>query len=1769
MPAQYKENTSYWNEPSANGRIGFSKLRAIAMQKVADLQANQGQQKTSGIPTKYQSLTTIPSSSSNPWASSLPQFPTNQPVGAAFSEKYKNLQQYRTETGDPLATQTNQPWYTPETPTTRIANMPDFLGAGQYLTDPNSNNVANERVFSPAENKAILWTRDPRLYQVDHIIPLWAGGADTIANKEILTISDHAVKSKAQAVPFTLMANGLISPQEAKNSAINWEGKDITGIPPAASSGGFIDTKLAQQKYAEWSSIKPTTFKDVLRAVPEVLKNVTSWLSAKKGEDTPTQFMKSLTGWFVSEASMGILPYQQESTDAAANVGWFIGKIWGTVVAFASMGWLIGKAGQIAAKLPFLKAFVNTGRVGEELLGWIKATQTGIWVAGEATGLVGKNIAVGIAGKEAQAALESWTKNGLNNIIKRVKINSILKSVGYMNAYGQLRITAPAVFWVTKMPDMGARIQQALVDTAYGWMLWQAGHTVAGYTSVWAGTLAISLISGDNAQDAVLSAATLMALHGLGQGAANKRAKLPTLEAAVNETADRFAADQIFNKTWIRVEKLTPDVLVNVRGKLKDARLKKLADPNMDLADDARTALEDNVLLRQLEKHDMAVPERRIADTEDMNSIGDKLKTKEQLQDTSAPDEIIQTVLSNEEHFKNKTPLEKTSGGDISWAPRPTGLFPVTGLAQQIAEGKPRENVKILFAAQEQGNLKGILVADRPELKWFMENVNASNQVERSKDIANNDFSLMTHPENSAQPYAVVEVVDPNIPKANESVVRVTGKLTTWDLIPTGWVAREKRIAAVSEWGHNNSFNQNSINRFGPDSWADMLDPKNNKDLISTSARANNIKIIEASLNPMSEYATKDSGQPFIVLDITPEHWSNSLEMNKKRIGQTLGDNTSTLTDKALISNDPQATTNIIGRIQDKNPKTGGASVMRKVAATTKDVDGAFAADVLNTFEDWINSGSAKKLQHDINKKYGEVLDLDTALQIITNKQHFTTENAFDILYDGIQSGKANIGTDIMYRNNLMPLFEKINTQQITIDGIPINSFYNKMPLLPSTNGIKQIAADISTIKEPARDLVLDEPGVNVEDKPIGASPSVELGYEKFNTFSTPQKQQEFETVKQKGADIIDNFEIHGRATDKDILDTIHAQVKSLMKGYQWSKSEIQQADDLLMNYADFKITTSKDPEQISREIQSAKNFAEDHADEATVDAKKGLNPNKYTSKPTSFSSIYPDIYNAGARSTKIGQQTAGNVMVGKLIDRAAKTNVNSFANDLQSSAMLSEAKGQTNTALLWNGVLKVFDRLGRSSDWRNKEIDPVKFNAAMAQKTNDIVTTGDPRRIGTAKTVDPIIANYEMDINVGRITDLPEPLKAKYEELQKEGYGHVYSSSSMRTNAYKGRTSDESSYNMFKYIKAFTSGQTDAEVIKKIYGDNTDAANKAIEVVKTWRLGDELSLGRLGQLEQIMYGDKKPDIAKAFEERNMYMNRGVGDEQLSTTSGMSDNMEAWSSAVPTHKSWELIEAWLSPVALDGEGEMFNNPLSHAIMSLTKYDINSLTPEEITKLSKSMSAVLWPAVKNSLKTEPSVKVNKTIKSTGKWGKPDGQWGPIDSLAQWLFQWAKSFAGKILNVGQPQKPVAQPITPSTQKSVTPQASQLGRILSMVESSGWTNKTNQFNDQGKYWYLVWFTKWTYNDVAKKASQGDARYVALLKKLKFDTPENATSAAIAYLNHRNTLYWNKGEVLGQKYTNPEDMYVNLYNATTWINQQLARKNWRNVANSINSGG
>jgi hypothetical protein len=99
-----------------------------------------------------------------------------------------------------------------------------------------------------------------------------------------------------------------------------------------------------------------------------------------------------------------------------------------------------------------------------------------------------------------------------------------------------------------------------------------------------------------------------------------------------------------------------------------------------------------------------------------------------------------------------------------------------------------------------------------------------------------------------------------------------------------------------------------------------MFDAKFNKDLLAEAQKANGTKVLTASLNPISMPRT-ETGNPFMVVDVNPENWSNSLELNKQRIGQTTGDNLDTTVSKATQTNNPQAVVNVIRKIQENNPK--------------------------------------------------------------------------------------------------------------------------------------------------------------------------------------------------------------------------------------------------------------------------------------------------------------------------------------------------------------------------------------------------------------------------------------------------------------------------------------------------------------------------------------------------------------------------------------------------------------------------------------------------------------------------------------------------------------------------------------------------------------------------------------------------------------------------------------------------------------------------------
>lgn len=81
-----------------------------------------------------------------------------------------------------------------------------------------------------------------------------------------------------------------------------------------------------------------------------------------------------------------------------------------------------------------------------------------------------------------------------------------------------------------------------------------------------------------------------------------------------------------------------------------------------------------------------------------------------------------------------------------------------------------------------------------------------------------------------------------------------------------------------------------------------------------------------------------------------------------------------------------------------------------------------------------------------------------------------------------------------------------------------------------------------------------------------------------------------------------------------------------------------------------------------------------------------------------------------------------------------------------------------------------------------------------------------------------------------------------------------------------------------------------------------------------------------------------------------------------------------------------------------------------------------------------------------------------------------------------------------------------------------------ILVDQESSNGKDKRNEKYDQGKYGWLVGFTKGTYADIKEKAKTSE-RYKNLYAQMKFDTPEQARASAEAYAHFLMRDFGTKG--------------------------------------------
>lgn len=170
------------------------------------------------------------------------------------------------------------------TETTVARNWPSYLGGGQYALDTANPTalIKSSRQDSSATKALLRQGLSSQLYDVDHIVPLWAGGLDTLENKQVILKTDNQRKQKADSIALTLLNEGLIPDvRQAYIKAQQYEKMDpklLDQIPAYNTSGmqSPEDAKYWSQKLdGIIANPEPVTFGSVVKEMPNELAKLT------------------------------------------------------------------------------------------------------------------------------------------------------------------------------------------------------------------------------------------------------------------------------------------------------------------------------------------------------------------------------------------------------------------------------------------------------------------------------------------------------------------------------------------------------------------------------------------------------------------------------------------------------------------------------------------------------------------------------------------------------------------------------------------------------------------------------------------------------------------------------------------------------------------------------------------------------------------------------------------------------------------------------------------------------------------------------------------------------------------------------------------------------------------------------------------------------------------------------------------------------------------------------------------------------------------------------------------------------------------------------------------------------------------------------------------------------------------------------------------------------------------------------------------------------
>lgn len=882
------------------------------------------------------------------------------------------------------------------------------IGGGQMVTDPSQPGsfIKTERAdlgsdtYDSQGRARLLGNRSSSLYQIDHIVPLWAGGADTDANKQTLTWAEHDRKTRAQAVALTLLANKKISQKEALLLAVSWKDRDVSEVPPVSEKTGMLDPRQAQDTYTLWKKQekegKPVTFKDFIAAIPEATKKVgdnlvPDWLPGHKYLEAGVQGLASglSFGWIPGVSQEGNVGEQGAGIvgniiGMAIPIGWATRILGGGVKAASAAN----KAKEIGEASGLFKVFPNTSRVAGAIppvfmKEAILKNAAKMTIAAQAYGQLSPEGFAGVMAGDERA--EPWTR------LAEDTIYGVITGVIKPTAVGSMKVAGLAA--ATSLMFDPDHPQDALVNG----LLMGGFHLAAGRVGIPREAEALANKSYKNSE-AAFKAQTEAVDH-VAADALEKfvgSGKVPRDPV----TGDLFPQGYPEYSSEVgTIEKLT---------KQANAKIDEMAvNTNLTFQEVAEMRTAVSQYSRLLYERGLTPENRAYAQAEDYVSAAAAIKRLEDVNTKIGESPTaIEAGRAMDEKLLTSSFINDASPDSSGL---PVGTHRLTGMSSDTSSRNYQNVTEYLDSAIKGGAVDGwrssptLIVVDRSETSpfWRMQSERIKKDIEEGIKNTEKNQTPYQNPQNALEVYGV---------KYNEA----TGERVT---VPLAWIARKSRIEQPD---YKYAFNNDKWVKNGT---FPRLDEGLNKDSIADAMRSKGLKTLFVNLDRgHSGKEAAISGEPYMHITINDANWNASLEYAKAARGVQKAEGMPALlhetTHGVTAKHKQEAISEIKDRVKDpadvvlsKAGQLGDESVYQEATVS-------FLNDVRNVVDSSETVPDMKRNFEDI----GVFLTDEEAMTLTATKEDITVKDILDTIFKKARGeNRISREMDYGYREFILP----------------------------------------------------------------------------------------------------------------------------------------------------------------------------------------------------------------------------------------------------------------------------------------------------------------------------------------------------------------------------------------------------------------------------------------------------------------------------------------------------------------------------------------------------------------------------------------------------------------------------------------------------------------------------------------------------------------------------------------------------------------------------